>query len=146
GWDSQNPWADGRLLREKIDLFAGDRADDLSAALSSCLGADAEDASDFYRNHYDVNEPSNSMTEESHQACIEALDEVDAWLEASVDSLAPRDHQWARLYSVSLRSWENKEYYFFQTEDVRQAYEARDIANFEIIQLMDGLLFDQQRV
>lgn len=138
GWDSQNPWADARLLREAIVREGGEAR--LAGGLASCRGADATDRDAFIAAHRAAGSPAISRAE--HAACMTGLAELERWIAATPFDADRRG--WLEVALWSLRGWQENQ--FLMQSDGAAGFVARDRANFEIFQRMRTLAFGGQKI
>lgn len=138
GWDSQNPWADARLLREAIAREGADTG--LADGLATCRGADATDRGAFIAAHRAAGSPAISRAD--HAACMAGLAAIERWAAA-----APLDAQqrgWIEVALWSLRGWQENQ--FLMQSDNAAGFVARDRASFEIFQRTRTLAFDGLKI
>lgn len=138
GWDSQNPWADARSLREAIAREGGDAR--LAEGLATCRGADATDRDAFFEAYRAAGSPA--IPQADHAACMAGLAAIERWVaEAPFDA----DRRvWSEVALWSLRGWQENQ--FLMQSDRAAGFVARDRANFEIFQRMRKLAFDGLKI
>jgi erythromycin esterase-like protein len=116
GFDIQQPWYDGRRLIEFLARIGIGGNHAWSNGIRTC-----EAVVDSY--------PFGEIPQARHDACIEALNAVDAHLEQNradvVRRTSEQDLEIARLRVVGLRAWEDS--VFIIAHDFAAGYSARDV-------------------
>lgn len=106
GFDVREPWSDSTKLRGVLQT-AGTETEAIRSGLLRCIAKDASTESEY---HALFSGGPIPHTPKDHSACIDALDEVDTWLESA--GLEEEQTALVRLFAVGLRAVEGQVYYW----------------------------------
>ena len=103
GFNIFQPWYDGPTLVAFAKAHMPDQADALEAAIPKCEGVTAASEAEYY-------DHAGPATEEDHQACLDALATIEAFVEANeatlLQAMSEEELAITRLHVLSLRGWE----------------------------------------
>ena len=134
GFDVQQPEIDGPALITHLQGLGLSGTDPRITGLRRCDGV------------VDFAYP-NQITDADNQACLTALDAIDALLTQLDPSDAVQrnraDVEWAKIRSIGVRSWQGSEYYF--NTDYPRAFTFRDRGMATVLQRIRTLLVGSQK-